>query len=109
MRRLPDLDSEAIRVLRGNILKLLCTRHNLQAPRMDDTALTAALQGLGYGDLLTPDVVTMLQDLRDRGYVRYEERRDFRTRRLSLSKVELTAMGRDVVEGSVAEPPAVVL
>lgn len=102
------LDPELSRRLRGCILKLLRARHNMQSSRMDDVALTHALQALAF-TVIIQDVVTLLQDLHDRGYVRYEQKRDFLTRRVRLEKIELTAAGRDLVEESAPAVPAVEL
>lgn len=95
-----ELTPEVKRRLRGLILKLLCARHDEQQSRMDDVELTSAVQSFAY-HVVTPHIVTLLQDLQDRGYVRFHQGRDFLTRRVRLEKIELTAKGRDQVEGNV--------
>ena len=103
-----EFSPEMMRRLRGCILVLLRGRHNLQMSRMDDTAVTHALMSLAYRiDVF--DVVTLLQDLQDRGYVRFEQKREFLTRRVYLQKIELTAKGRDLVEENIPADPAVEL
>lgn len=102
-----ELDTAVLRVMRGDILKLLKGRHDAQQSRMDDVALTHALQSLAYERINVFIVVTMLQDMKDRGFVRYEQRRDHMTGRIRLEKIELTSAGRDQVEENVKRDPAV--
>jgi hypothetical protein len=75
---------------------------------MDDVALCHALMSLAFR-IDVKAVVTLLQDMRDRGYVRYEQRRDSLTLRVRVEKIELTSIGRDVVEENIATPAAVEL
>lgn len=100
-----DLSPEVARRLRGQILTLLRVRHNQQRSRMDDVALTHALQSLAFTVSIN-DVVTLLQDLGDRGYVRFLPRHSDMTRRVYLEKIELTAAGRDQVEENRPTDPA---
>jgi hypothetical protein len=104
-----EIDPAITRQMRGDILKLLKGRHDSQMSRMDDVALTHALQSLGYQRIGTFTIVTLLQDMRDRGFVRYQESRDWSTGRVWLTKVELTAAGRDQVERTpgIKRDPAV--
>jgi hypothetical protein len=103
-----ELTPEVTRVLRGSILKLLRARHNTQLSRMDDVALTHALISLAFR-IEVKAVVTVLQDLRGRGYVQYTQRRDPITLRTRVEKIELTPEGRDIVEENVPRPMAVEL
>jgi hypothetical protein len=106
-----EIDPAVTRQMRGDILKLLKGRHDSQMSRMDDIALTHALQSLAYQRIGVFTIVTLLQDMRDRGFVRYEESRDWNTGRVYLVKIELTAAGRDQVERTpgVKRDPAVAL
>lgn len=97
---------DVARRLRGHILMLLRARHNLQKSRMDDVELTSALQSLGYS-LLTQDVVTLVQDLGDRKFVRYIQRRNWLTNRVCLERIELTSSGRDQAEENLPTDPSV--
>jgi len=101
-----ELTPEQARRLRGQILMLLCARHNTQGHRLDDVAVAHALQSLAF-EVSIQDVVTILQDLADRRYVRFQPRRNMLTRRVYLEKIELTAAGRDQVEENVSTDPAV--
>jgi hypothetical protein len=106
-----EIDPAITRQMRGDILKLLKGRHDSQMSRMDDVALTHALQSLAYQRIGVFIIVTMLQDMRDRGFVRYSETRDWSTGRVRLEKIELTSAGRDQVEHTpgVKRDPAVEL
>jgi hypothetical protein len=101
-----EVNPEVSRRLRGCILRLLRARHDAQLTRMDDVALTHALQNLAYSVGINL-VVTLLQDLGDRGYIRFTQRRDFLTGRVRLDKLELSSAGRDLVEENVKPDPAV--
>jgi hypothetical protein len=103
-----ELTPELSRVLRGSILKLLRARHNTQLSRMDDVALTHALISLAFR-VDVRAVVTLLQDMQQRGYVRYDQRRDSITLRVRVEKIELLPMGRDIVEENIPAPAAVEL
>jgi hypothetical protein len=104
-----DFTPEQKRHLRGTILKLLMARHDAQLSRMDDVALAQALQSLAYYGITIEAVVTMLQDLQDRGYARFIQRRGVFARRVFIEKIELTSEGRDLVEGNIDQDPAVEL
>jgi len=101
-----ELTPELSRRLRGQILILLRGRHNMQGHRMDDVEITRALQSLAF-EIGINDVVTVLQDLGDRGFVRFGRRRNSFTGRVYLEKIELTAAGRDQVEENRPTDPAV--
>lgn len=101
-----DLTPETARRLRGQILMLLRGRHNAQRSRMDDIALTHALQSLAFTVGLN-DVVTLLQDLRGRRFVDFTQRHNSFTGRVYIEKIELTPAGRDQVEENQPTDPAV--
>lgn len=104
-----EIDPAVKRQMRGDILKLLQVRHDAQQSRMDDVALTHALQSLAYERINIFIIVTLLQDMRDRGFVRYESKRDWNSGRTRLEKIELTSKGRDQVEENASRDPAVEL
>lgn len=98
-------DTGQIKRIRGGIVEVLYARHQAQQSRVDHVALWHILRDLGF-DLGENDTLTQLQDLSDRGYVKYEAKRDRATNRLSISLIQLTARGRDLREGT-SEDPAV--
>ncbi len=101
-----ELTPKFARKLRGQILILLRGRHNMQGHRLDDIELARALQSLTF-EVGINEVVTIVQDLEDRGYVRFRSRHNSLTGRVYLDKIELTAAGRDQVEENVTIDPAV--
>ena len=99
----PGLDTTEIKRLRGVIVEVLYGRHQAQQSRVDHVALWHIVRDLGC-DVGEFDVVTQLQDLSDRGYLKYEERKDRRTNRLDISLIQLTSRGRDLREETVVDP-----
>jgi hypothetical protein len=97
----PNVNKEA--QLSGILLRLLYVNHNAQGPHTNSTVLRAVLQREGY-DFTGDEVLTALQVLRDREYVRYQQRRDFAAGRLFLFEIEITAKGRDVFSGLIRDP-----
>jgi hypothetical protein len=100
-----DLTPAMARRVRRQILLLLWARHNMQGSRFDDVSLTHALRSVAM-EVGIRDVVTLLQDLQDRRFVRFMQRRDSFTGRVYLEKIELTAAGRDQVEENTPTDPA---
>ncbi len=89
--------------LRGAILQLLQTNHDEQKTRFDATALwTALVRGLGF-DASRNEVKTTLQDLCDRGYVRYKDKKNNDTGEVTIWQIEMTAKGRDLVEETIED------
>lgn len=88
--------------LRAAILELLNTRHTEQQSRVDHVALWHIMLDLRF-DVGEHDVITLLQDLSDRGYVKCEQSRDRRTNRVSIYRIQLTPAGRDLCEGTTAD------
>src|SRR5690242_18325318 len=99
---MPNPNKEA--QLCGTLLRYVYVNHNAQLPRTNSTQLHSVLQREGYIDFTGNEVLTAIQVLRDRGYLRYEQRRDFGTGRMFLFNIELTASGRDVFMGIKSDP-----
>ena len=95
-------DVSVVKRIRGGIVDVLYTRHAQQQHRVDHVALWHILQDLGF-DVGENDVVTQVQDLCDRGYVVYDQKRDRRTNYLTISMIQLTARGRDLREGTLKD------
>ncbi len=96
------LEPKAARQLRGLILTLVYINHGRQASRLTSTVLRGTLQREGY-QFTRNDVLTILQDLKDRDFVRYSQMRDG-DERLFIFNVEITARGRDLVDGMISDP-----
>ena len=96
-------DAQQTKRLRGAILEILNTRHEAQQSRIDHVALWHIMLDLRF-DLGENDLLYLLQDLRDRQLLRYEETRDRRSNRVTIFKLQLTPQGRDLCEGTTANP-----
>lgn len=96
-------DVAANKRIRGVIVEVLYTRHSAQQHRVDHIALWHIMLDLGC-DLGENDCLTQLQDLNDRGYVKYESKRNQLTNRTEISMIQLTSRGRDLREGTFQDP-----
>lgn len=96
-------DAENSKRTRGMIVELLYSRHIQQLSRADHVALWHMLRDLG-ADLGENDVLTQLQDLFDRGYVTFEQKKNRWTNRTEISLIQLTSKGRDIYEGTIKDP-----
>jgi predicted transcriptional regulator len=88
---------------RAVIVELLNIRHSEQKSRPDHVLMWHMLRDLGC-DVSENEVLTILQDLCDRGYVNYRADRDRATGRIAISQIQLTPKGRDLIEGTIADP-----
>ena len=86
-----------IRRHRGLVLQLAHTNREDQLSRMDDVELWGALLDLRI-EVGQNTVLSLLQDLKDRGYLRFDESRDRLTGRMRCRKIELCGAGCDLVE-----------
>ncbi len=97
------IDAALNKRLRGVIIEVLYGRHAAQLARADHVMLWHTMQDLGC-DVGENEVVTLLQDLSDRGCLRYTEKRNRLTNRAEISLIQLTPRGRDLGEGTLADP-----
>ena len=84
--------------LRGKILHLLYENQEGQRQRLDSLALHGVLDRLHF-DISVNELHTLLQDLKDRGYVKYVQEKNKYTGMVSLNRIEITAAGHDLLEG----------
>ena len=103
-----SLTVEAWKRLRGAILELVDEGHREQRSRMNDLVLWGVLQKLLY-DVSQNDVITLLQDLGDRGYLAFTQTKNPRTSEVRISQIQITPKGRDVLEGTEPDPAVHVL
>ena len=96
------LDPMAARQLRGLILTLVYVNHRRQAARLTSTVIRGTLQREGY-QFARNDVISMLQDMKDRDYLRYLSMRDGDDR-IFIFSIEITAKGRDLVDELIQDP-----
>lgn len=109
MARIGDI--EQVKRLRGAILELVYTRHRGQQSRMDHVALWHMLVELQH-DAGEDDVITVLQDLQERGYLFFAQKKNRYSNRTEISLIQITPKGRDLVEEAVskgASPDAAVV
>lgn len=88
---------------RGEVLSLLAGRHLNQMSRMDDTAMCRTLQSLAW-DVEIKDVVTILQDMSGRYWVKYEYCHDKDAGRVYLHTIEICPEGQDLVDETKRHP-----
>jgi hypothetical protein len=91
---------------RGVIIELLYGRHAAQQSRTDHIALWHMLTDLGC-DVGENEVITQLEDLLDRGYVTFNQKKNRFTNRTEISVIQLTSKARDLFEETIPADPAV--
>jgi hypothetical protein len=95
-------DIGQVKRLRGAILELVYSRHREQQSRMDHVALWNMLIELQH-DAGENDVVTVLQDLEERKYLTFAQKKNRFTNRVEISLIQITPKGRDLVEAAVSQ------
>jgi hypothetical protein len=93
---------------RGVILQFIRNNHYAQRSHMDDLTLWTLMTRMGF-TVAQNYVFTLLQELQDAGYVKYEEKVDNRHGTKWMERVELTTAGRRLVEGYTKDPLVLVL
>lgn len=88
---------------RGEVLRMLAVRHGQQMSRMDDVALCHALRSLAW-DIDINDVVTILQEMKQRDWVGFRELRSIYSSRRELSQIEILPDGQDLVDQTTTNP-----
>lgn len=96
------LEPKAARQLRGLILTMVYVNHNRQRTRLTSTVIGGTLHSEGY-QFSRQDILTMIQDMRERGYLRFQSMRDDDSH-LFIFEIELTSAGRDLVDGLRTDP-----
>lgn len=102
MSTMAAADAAQNKRIRGAILEVLYARHQAQQSRVDHIALWRILRDLGC-DVGENDVITQLQDLSDREYVKFAQKRNRLTNRVEITLIQLTARGRDLVEATITD------
>ena len=88
---------EQKRRLRGEVLKLIYENHEAQQAWMDELTLTSVLEGLRF-DVHVNLVREILHDLKQRGFVSFDEQRDRVTGGSPIRLIQITPAGRDIIE-----------
>jgi hypothetical protein len=89
--------AEFNRRIRGKILTVVYENQERQGTRFDHVHLHAFFERLHF-DLSENELITLLQDLRERGYLIFDEVKDRRTHEVSIFRIQITPGGRDIVE-----------
>jgi hypothetical protein len=97
-----NISADAMKRLRGQILELVSENHQAQRTRLELITLWGVLVRLGF-DVGRDDVITLLQDLREREYLRFDSTKDKWSNRVEISKIEITPAGRDLLEGTIVD------
>lgn len=80
---------------RGIAMKLIRQGHENQLDRMNDSQLMGLLQDLG-SHMSPQQVMTMLQDLQEVGYVKFDQEFDDEKERYVARRIMLTSLGTAV-------------
>lgn len=82
---------------RGVVLELVYDAFQKREPRYDYIMLWGMLRSLGQ-DLGLNEVIFVLRQLRDRGYLRFSENKNKWTNDTEITEIEIVPQGCDVVE-----------
>jgi hypothetical protein len=99
---------ELVKRLRGLILELVNEGHQEQRSRYSDVVMWGVLQRLKH-DVSQNELITVLQDLKERGYLSFFQEKDRRTGVVRISQIQITPAGRDLLEGTDSDPAVHVL
>jgi hypothetical protein len=93
---------------RGVIMQFIRNNHFAQRSHMDDLTLWTLMTRMGF--TVSQDYVfTLLQELRDADYVKYQEKVDNRKGTKWMERIELTTAGRRLLEGYTGDPLVLIL
>ncbi len=92
---------------RGMMLELVYTNHRQQLHHLDDVRMWGLLTDLGC-TIGQNDVLTLLQEMGERGYLTYKEASNRLTGRTEISRIQITPSGRDLVERTNVDPAVLI-
>ena len=100
-----QLEADNTRQLRAAVLQIIYSNQQNQRSRLRFTPLYGAITRLGF-DVSINVLVTVLQDLKERGYIKYTRDEDAyrESRKTVISEIQILPEGRDVVEKTTADP-----
>ena len=100
----PSLTNAQIkRRLRAEILKLIYENHESQRIRLDDLTLFSVMERLQFDAHLNL-VRELLQDLRERGFVKFAEDKNRTTGEVALRQIQILPRGCDILEKTISDP-----
>lgn len=99
------LQAHNIRQLRATILQIIYENHARQQSRLRLVPLHGALERLFF-DVSEDELVTVLQDLKDRGYLSYAQDAAAwkKSRKTVIGEIQILPAGRDLVEKTKQDP-----
>jgi hypothetical protein len=94
------LQADNIRNLRAAILQVVYDNHFGRRSRLRLTPLHGAIDRLRFVDVSEDELVTVLEDLKERGYLTFsrDEEKWRKHRELVIGEIQITPLGRDLVE-----------
>lgn len=90
------------RVLRGVILKMIYQNHQDQKHRLDNVTVQGVLDRIHFS-VSGAEVVALLQDLADRGYLSFVTEKNRWTGRVYLRQMQISPAGIDLVEETATD------
>jgi hypothetical protein len=87
-----EQEMKQTKIRRGNILKLIRQGHENQLDRMSDSILQDLLRDLG-SNMSFRQVMTMLQDLQELNYVKFDQTFSDEKGRFIAERIMLTSLG----------------
>src|SRR5437016_1051439 len=98
------LQADNIRQLRAAILQIIYGNQVSQRSRLRFTPLHGAVSRLFF-DVSENELITVLQDLKERGYISYERDEDEyrRSHKTVIGALQIQPRGRDLVERTLID------
>jgi len=103
-----SISPEQMRRLRAVILEQVYVNHQKQFSHLNLIELGGSLERIGW-EVALRELVTACQDLKERRYLDFEERRSRWSGRTELIRISITPRGRNIVEGSEVDPGVTVI
>lgn len=95
MANITEQELRQIKRRRGMMIKLIRQGHEAQLDRLTDSGLLGLMQDLG-AHMSPQQVMTMLQDLQEIGYVKFDQSFDDDKERYVALRIMLTSLGTAV-------------
>jgi hypothetical protein len=103
-----SINAEQTMRLRAVILEQVYINHQKQLSHLDLIRLGGSLERIGW-DVSLNDLLTVCQDLQERGYLIFDSDRNKWTGRRNLVRIAITPKGRNIVEGAERDPGVLVI
>jgi uncharacterized protein YciU (UPF0263 family) len=94
---------------RGLALELIYSTFRKRLPAYDHVMLADVMRSVGGQDLGENDVIFVLRQLHDRGYLTYRETKNRWTNEVTIADIQITPKGCNIVEGVERDPAVRIL